>query len=832
MMVNVVPKARDSTDQTGDEMNSLDEQPLLDSLTERELEVLRLMVDGLSNREIALELVVTLGTAQWYSKQIYSKLGVHSRKEAISKATVLGLPGAPPDRSQDTPGPSRRTLPAPVTPFVGRDRELSELHGLLAENRLVTITGPGGIGKTRLALEVALHQLGRFADNVYFVDFAALTHPKRIISTVANTTGLQFQPDGREPKQQLLDFLRNRHMLLVMDNFEHLLDGAVVVSEILGAAPDVQVLATSRERLNLSGETVFNLEGMDLPDWKAVEEALEYSAVKLFMQSARRTSPGFDVQTEDLTYIATICHLVEGMPLGIMLAAAWVELLSLEEIVDEMRQSIDFLATKLRDVPERHRSMHAVLRSTWDRLDDDERAVFMRLSLFRGGFIREAAQAVAGVELRQLNTLVSKSLLNRNPETGRYEGHTLLRQYAEAKLAEIPKMREESADSHAAYYAEFIQQREDIIWRGGERQVLPDIENIRLAWHWMVAHRMVAEIRKSLIGLFFFYEVSGWWVEAAAEFEQAANQLRVDKPDGEMKVVLGSILTIQSYFCRRAGLTKKSLQVGREGFSMLRRSDANELLAWSYLQLQRQGMPYGEDVIADLEESRRLLQQGLRIFEEAENQLGIACTLNTLGNVTFDQKDYQQAKAYYEQGLSIEEHRNAPRGAGWALWGLANVAIASGEYREAKRYIGELFSLEEVETGSRRAFFLKTLGEIDYHLGHYREAVQHFREILQVVLNESISGQLALEAIVWLSEINIQHEASELDVEVLAFVQHHPQCTQELKDQSVPILNELEANLGTEAYIAAWERSKALDFEVVVQRLLEVLDIRHPGTGR
>ncbi|HLY26015.1 MAG TPA: protein kinase, partial [Aggregatilineales bacterium] len=261
-----------------------------------------------------------------------------------------------------TPHPALHGLPAQTTPFVGRVDELAALGKFMADSdtRLVTILGPGGMGKTRLGLEAATRTLSDFPGGAWFVPLAPLGSAEHVVPAIAEALNYPMQQDGRSLAQQILDYLSDRQALLILDNFEHVLDGVGIVSEILQAAPDMKIIATSRERLNLGGETVFVLGGMDFPAWETPEDALNYSAVKLFVQSARRARPGFELQAADLDYVARICRLVQGMPLGILLAAAWVGTLSLQEIADEITHSLDFLATEQRDMPERQRSLRAV----------------------------------------------------------------------------------------------------------------------------------------------------------------------------------------------------------------------------------------------------------------------------------------------------------------------------------------------------------------------------------------------------------------------------------------------------------------------------------------
>jgi predicted ATPase/DNA-binding CsgD family transcriptional regulator len=378
-------------------------------------------------------------------------------------------------------------LPTQTVPFIGREVELAQLGALLGDPnvRLVTVLGPGGIGKTRLALEAATIQLEDFAQGAYFVSLAPLRDAQHIVPTMAQAIGYPFQGGGREPKRQLLDYLSEQQVLLVMDNFDHLLESAGLVSEILQATPGVKVLATAREPLNLQEEVRFRVGGLDFPDWEALKDAVdsqnradpsdwvEYSAIHLFVLSAQRILPGFAPGASDLKYIARICQLVEGMPLAILLAAVWVEILSVQEIADEIDRSLDLLEAEMHDVPARHRSIRAMFDSTWNRVTDVERDVLMRLSVFRGSFTRDAVQKVTGAGLQTLKTLVDKSLLQRDHEAGRYEMHELLRQYAETQL-EASGRADAARDAHCEYYLVTLHQREATL-DGQRRSAVPPV---------------------------------------------------------------------------------------------------------------------------------------------------------------------------------------------------------------------------------------------------------------------------------------------------------------------------------------------------------------------
>ncbi|MDT8307390.1 MAG: helix-turn-helix domain-containing protein, partial [Anaerolineae bacterium] len=382
-------------------------------------------------------------------------------------------------------------LPAPATPLVGREAELATLTQLLTDPgcRLLTVVGPGGIGKTRLAVEAACYVWERFADGIFFASLATTSSPEFMVPAIGQAVGLDFS--GRaEPRRQLASYLSNRQLLLLLDNLEHLLEGVDLVAELLARAPELKLLATSRERLALSGEWVFEVQGLPVPAEGEAEALEKYSAAQLFLQRARRAQVDFGLSAEDRPEVVRICRLVEGMPLAIELAAAWVTVLSCAAIADEIERGLDILRTTLRDVPKRQRSMRAVFEHSWELLAEEEQLALCQLSLFRGGFQRDAAQAVGGANLPVLSALFSKSLLRRN-ESGRYDLHELIRQCALEHLERDSALWAETKERYVAFHMALAETADEQL-RGAEQlQWLERLEqehdNLRVALDWLLA---------------------------------------------------------------------------------------------------------------------------------------------------------------------------------------------------------------------------------------------------------------------------------------------------------------------------------------------------------
>ncbi|MBL8161676.1 MAG: AAA family ATPase [Anaerolineae bacterium] len=398
-----------------------------------------------------------------------------------------------------------------TTFFVGRDIELNDIAELLTNPlcRLLTLTGPGGIGKTRLALEVARRQNGTFPGGFCFIPLQPLNSHEYIIAALVEHLNFPLSLN-KGLFEQLLEYLGEKSLLLVIDNFEHLLEGIHLLSGILAHAPHVKILTTSRERLNLVEEWVYDIGGLSFPANDSETDIENYGAVQLFMQNARRVHHRFALTAAHKQTVSRICRLVSGMPLGIELASAWVRVLPCEVIADEIEHSLDILETTSGNITPRHQNMRAAFEPTWNRLSEDERRVFMKLSIFRGGFTREAAEYVAGATVRSLSALVDKSLLRLDTNGRRYSIHELLRQYGEEKLDASLHTQNETLDLHCAYYMHFLREREiDIVFLGRQREAIEqinnDLENVRGAWRRAVIQGRFEEISQAAEGLWDFY---------------------------------------------------------------------------------------------------------------------------------------------------------------------------------------------------------------------------------------------------------------------------------------------------------------------------------------
>jgi predicted ATPase/DNA-binding CsgD family transcriptional regulator len=705
---------------------------LIEPLTDRELDVLRLMADDLSNQEMAERLVLSPTTIKWYTQQVYGKLGIHEsgqkRRQAVARARALGLLEV-----EKTPaGRPRYSLPVQTTPFVGRTQEINTIAGLLAnpDVRLVTLLGPGGMGKTRLALEVGWRLVEpeafgtpwvAFPDGVYFVPLQPVTTPDNIRWAVAEAVGFPFQSDGREPQQQLLDFFREKRLPLIMDNFEHLLDGADLVSAILQAAPGVQVLVTSRETLNLHAETVRTLDGLPFPG--NVEDTPDYDAARLFVLGAQRACGDFALQPDDLPALARICALVEGMPLAILLAAAWVEVLSVPEIAEEIARSFDFLTAEMRDAPRRQWSIRAVFEPTWQRLSETERDVFKRLSVFHGGCTRQAAQAVTGASLPVLQALMNKAVLSRTPR-GRYEIHELLRQYAEDWLVAAGE-DEAARDAHCTYYAGFMHARVGDL-KGGDRQIAAldeieaDFENVRAAWEWAVEQRRVDDLNRMVWSTWRFLLIRSRFTEGFALFRSA---LDLD----EDHALRGRVMFRYADFCGTLGQWQECDEYSEKSLAIAREIGEPDELALA-LKLRA-------GVLADLyhnfEQAYRLADESLQLWQALGDTWGIAWGPQCKGYIAIDEGDYPSALSFTEEALKKGRTVGDRFRIGTCLNNAGVVYSLLGEPHQALRYYEESLAVcRELNALLGTASAIANVGEVALYLGDYDTALRQFEEAL------------------------------------------------------------------------------------------------------
>ncbi len=641
--------------------------------------------------------------------------------------------GEEPIGRQAEPPMVRHNLPPQPTAFVGRQTDLAQIAARIAAPtcRLLTIVGPGGMGKTRLAIQSAqaytdadkLH----FTDGVFCVALAGVAAPDLLVSTIATALDFTFYGSS-EPKTQLQDYLRQRAVLIVLDNCEHLLEGIELVSDLLGASSQLKVLATSREPLNLREEWLHPLAGMSYPGADTETAPLEsYTAVQFFAQCARRMKPDFDL-TAEAAAVVHICQLVEGMPLGLELAATWLKHFSCSQIATEIERNLDFLATTLRNVPERHRSIRALFEHSWNLLSGQEQQVLQRLAVFRGGFDRIAAEQVAGASFSLLVALAEKSLI-QVALGERYQMHELLRQFAVERLKASQADYEQVRARHCIYYSTFLLSREESLKGRGQLAALGELEgeleNIRAAWKWAVTYHNLDGIDRAMESLELFYIIKCSFGEGVTVFQQAAEALAMDEPIGQQGMIYAKVLAKQGLFQLRLFYEMNEQDSRTEirrllttSLSILRRLNAQTASAAVLLGLRELAIFEQQYELAE-----QLVPEIQAIYERTGDRKGMIALLESQG---FSASVYTQKKQYFRRAINLAQAVGDLRQLGQLLNVLGEAHLDSGEYDEAKQLAqAALAARQSVKDRRGVAFSLWLLGESAWRQGNYEEAKQH-----------------------------------------------------------------------------------------------------------
>ncbi len=584
-------------------------------------------------------------------------------------------------------------LPAATTPLVGREIEVAQLTALLTspDHRLVTITGPGGIGKSRLALAAGHAVLSAFPDGVFLVRLVALTSADEIPRAVADALGYLFQSDGRSQHQQVTDLLQSRQLLLLLDNFEHVLGGAEFVVALLEAAPDLHLLITSRERLRLSAETIFSLEGLTYPAKDAPTNGAEtYTALELFAQSAGRVLRDFAPVAADWSAIASICRLVGGAPLGVILAASWVEHLSPADISGEIAANIDLLGQELQDLEPRHRSFEAVFAQSWQRLSPSEQQALMGMSICAGGFDRAAAQAIAGAGLPVLSRLVDKSLLSRVDE-GRYDLHELIRQMARRKVQEAGQ-EEEALRLHSRYFLRFVVEQKARL-KGGQQEAAVESlagehENVRAAWGWAAQTGEIELLSGALEGLGIALNRPGQWEEGAALMARALDALPAPSTT-ETRLLRAGLLVWHAIFLSETMQLEPSQVRFDQATALLddpilAAAEKRPLLGLIALYSSGPAILYRrpEQVIADR-------QRAARFFEELGDMWWLVRAQTAVGGLEYSMDLYSQAEERYSSLRQIAQQTGDVIALSEILNHLSLLLEYAGRFSEAEAAVEE-----------------------------------------------------------------------------------------------------------------------------------------------
>src|SRR5215210_5433569 len=578
--------------------------------------------------------------------------------EHVFQLTAPGLPASfPPLKTLDV---RQNNLPIQPTPLLGREREVAEIADLLrhADVRLLTLTGTGGTGKTRLALQSAAELIDEFEDGVFLVALAPISDSELVASTVAGALSVS-ESAGRALKEDLREYLSTKELLLVLDNFEQEVDAAPLVGELLSGCPGLKVLATSRTLLRIYGEHEYAVSPLELPDpshLPPIETLRQYEAIRLFTERARAAKADFSLTNENAPAIAEICARLDGLPLAIELAAARIKLLSPQAMCSRLSNPLKFLTGGARDLPERQRTLRGAIAWSHALLDEGEQALFARLSIFSGGCTLEAVEVVCDAEgdllvdiFEGLSSLVDKSILRQEEgveERPRFVMLGTLREYARERL-EVSGNAEEIRRMHAEYFLALAEQGESKLREPEEATWLERIDvehdNMRAALSWTLQSEE-AELGLRLAGsLWQFWDMRGYYGEGRRWLEEALAK------DGRASVARAKALEGVGWLADLQGDIVRAVAAAEEGLRLSTRVKIHSSDKVSFLRI----LGSAAYVSGDHERAARLYEESLALSREARDERGIASSLLQLGNVSSDLGDHEEAKTFYEEGLAL-----------------------------------------------------------------------------------------------------------------------------------------------------------------------------------
>jgi len=719
-------------------MENNSHQGLYDPLKPREIEILSLITDGLTNGEIAQRLHLTLGTVKWYNNQIFSKLGVPNRTRAVKRAKTLKIFEVMDVKSKVAENRVPNNLPAQLTSYVGRVREISEIRNLLISKRLVTLSGAGGSGKTRLALQVASDLLNAYQDGVWLVELANIRDPALVSHAIAKVLNITEQTN-----KTLLETMKHsfgkRKLLLILDNFEHLLQSSTLVAELLASSPQLAVLATSRECLHIYGEQEYQVDPLPLPDVSAgtpLDQLQKNEAMELFIQRAHAVNPNISLDDEALGYIAKICTKLDGLPLAIELCAPMVKIYPLSVVLERIDENLDAIPDGPRDLPARHKTLLKTLQWSFDLLDQDEKKLFERLAIFNGGGTLDAIMQICADGLSSEVELILSALVNKNLVLAqeRKDGDihfALLETIRQYNLERLNADEEDETinQRHAEYFLQLIQHAEKHLLRPDQSLWLDKIEadhdNFRAALNWCNITEGMAELNLLLASsLELFWGLRGYLLEGrehlSAALSRPGNMNRTLMRADALSAA-GHLAYSQGDYPEVRILLEESLSIYQELGSIGDHGRANALITLGDMETE----------IGSYEAALVKMKEALNIMYKLEDERGISRALWQLGACEVRPGNFESATQYFEEALPLLQRLGDDSYTTIAISGLAEIAIRQGDFDRALTLENEsLVMRKKIGEPWGKAVSLGNLGWIALLEGHLERASILFQESL------------------------------------------------------------------------------------------------------
>lgn len=762
-------------------------------------------------------------------------LGEHRLKDLrqpkhLYQLIIAGLPADfPPIKSLDA---LLNNLPIQLTSFIGREKELDELKGLLQNTRLITLTGPGGSGKTRLAIQIASQTIEQFRNGAFFVALAPVTDPKLVASTIAQPLGIK-ENAGRSMVDNLKDYLQRKSLLLVLDNFEQVISAAPLVTELLTACGELKVLVTSREGLHISGESEYPVPPLPVPaltQLPALDSLSQYAGIALFIQRAKAVKPDFQITQETAPAVAEICHRLDGLPLAIELAAARIRLFPPRAMLERIEHRLEFLSGGSRDLPARQQTLRNAIAWSYDLLNEKEQNLFRHLSVFNSGCMLDAVEALAEhpVErisiLDELASLLDKSLL-REMDTAQGEPRfmmlELLREFALEQLAASGE-QERIRRWHAQFYLLLAEQAESKLESSEQLEWIQRMEqehdNLRSALEWSRVTENAWDICLRLactLGL--FWEVRGYFSEGR---ERLAIILAMQPAQGRtpararLLARAAELAYRQSDYAATVALAGESLEIYRE-------VEDKQGMASMLIKLGNAATEAG-----DFGHASDCLEEALALWRELNDKHGIARALISLGWTALRPGDYQLAKTRLEEALEISRELGDTKSIGFELSGLGEVELRRGDYGRATQLLEESLELRR-QLGNKWGIgvSLGTLGWVALRQGDWDRARACLGESLEVRQEIGDKGGCAW-CIERLAEVLVSQEKLESAVHLLsaaAAIRISIGSMIDPADQAdyQSKLTTLRAKLGVPRFGMLWDEGHALTLDQAIAHALE-----------
>ncbi len=739
-------------------------------------------------------------------------------------------------------------LPTHPLNFIGRSAELDQVVNLLSgnESRLVTLTGTGGIGKTRLGIECGQALLSKFESGVFFVSLISHNSVNSLPLAIINE--LELAPAAHKtPKEQLLNYIRDKSMLLVLDNFEHLLKGIDLVLELLETGPELNLLVTSREPLGLAAEWVLPLKGLPFATHG------KHEAATLFVDRAKRLDLSFSADDEQ-PCIHKICNLVEGLPLALELASAWIRVISCNEIAAEIEGNIDILETDLPIVPDHQRSIRAVFAYSWSLLTDPEKEGFSKLAIFRGGFDRSAAEKVAGVNLRTLTTLIDKSLLQKE-SGGRYRIHPLLQEFG---LEQLPiDQKSKLVDAFGAYYSGLLSRLEPRMY-GAEEKLLQvvdaEFDNVQAVFNRLIEGALTEEILIEILPVAsYYYTRKNLFFDGQALIKDliangsrwsAETQANLQVHGSSFDYQLGHFaeafdrLNLAIPVLQQADMAKESAEAFYYlGIVLLRRGDyktANKRFKDSLSLFETiedqggvaralNGLAILGTLQGDYAESRPNMDKALSIHRELGFKRGIANLLSNIGTYYVRTNQHESALPVYLEAADIAKEVGEPIPVANIQSNIASLLNRFGRHEESIKYYENSLSVS-VEMGDQRWIVANYngLGKVYIDLESYEKAT----EILLGALEKGISIDVlpdALTAVVYLGQIALETGFVESAAYWLIYAVNHASVQADAKLIAEQLLAEMAPKLSDQDRQVAIIKSENISVEELKNRIKQEL---------